>query len=59
LGDRPSTDRLDLYFLVVIPAAFLVADAFPEHRTVILQIISGLELVAVGNNLRIGWKISF
>jgi len=59
LGSHPGTDRVDLYFLIAIPAVYLAADAFPEHRTVILQIISGLELVAVGNNLRIGWKISF
>ena len=59
LGDRPSTDRLDLYFLVIIPVAFLIADTFPEHRTFFLQTITGLELLAVGNNLRIGWKISF
>ena len=59
LGKQPSTDRLNLYFLVAIPAVYLAADAFPEHRTLILQIVSGLELAAVGNNLRIGWKLSF
>jgi hypothetical protein len=59
LGKQPSTDRLNLYFLVAIPAVYLAADAFPEHRTLILQIVSGIELVAVGNNLRIGWKLSF
>ena len=59
LGSQPTTNRVDLYFLVAIPAVYLAADDFPEHRTLILQIVSGLELVAVGNNLRIGWKLSF
>ena len=60
LGSHPSTGRVDLYFLVaIIPAVYLASDAFPEHRTLILQIVSGLELAAVGNNLRIGWKLSF
>lgn len=59
LGNHPHQDRVDLYFLVAIPAVYLAADAFPEHRTLILQIVSGIELVAVGNNLRIGWKLSF
>ena len=59
LGQHPSTNRVDLYFLVAVPAVYLAADAFPEHRTLILQIVSGIELVAVGNNLRIGWKLNF
>jgi hypothetical protein len=59
LGNHPHRDRVDLYFLLAIPAVYLAADAFPEHRTRILQVISGIELVAVGNNLRIGWKLSF
>ena len=59
LGRHPHQDRVDLYFLLAIPAVYLAADAFPEHRTLILQIVSGIELVAVGNNLRIGWKLNF
>jgi len=59
LGSHPSTSRVDLHFLLAIPAVYLAADAFPEYRTLILQVISGVELIAVGNNLRIGWKLNF
>lgn len=59
LGQHPHQDRVDLYFLLAIPAVYLAADVFPEHRVRILQAVSALELVAVGNNLRIGWKLNF
>ena len=59
LGSHPSTGRVDLHFLLAIPAVYLAADAFPEYRTLILQVILGVELIAVGNNLRIGWKLNF
>jgi len=59
LGDAPSRDRLDLHFVIFIPVIFLTADAFPEYRLFILQAVALTELVAVGNNLHIGLKLSF
>jgi hypothetical protein len=59
LGSQPSTQRVDLHFLMFVPAIFLLADSFPEQRELILKIVSGVELVAVGNNLHVGWKINF
>lgn len=59
LGPHPSTARVNNYFvagLVVIP---LVAHYFPEYRTAILASWLTVELVATGNNRRIGLKVSF
>ena len=59
LGKHPHTDKVDLYFLVVIPAAYLAADYFSDYRKIILMSLSATELVMVGNNLSIGLKLKF
>ena len=59
LGRRPSTGAVNLYFLAVTPAVFLAADYFSDYRKEILQATSLIELVMVGNNLRIGLKFQF
>jgi len=59
LGKQPHTDKVDLYFLVVIPAAYLAADYFSDYRKIILMSLSATELVMVGNNLSIGLKLKF
>lgn len=59
LGHRPSTNAVNLYFLVVTPAVFLAADHFSDYRKEILQATSLLELIMVGNNLKIGLKFQF
>jgi hypothetical protein len=59
LGRRPSTDAVNLYFLAVTPAVFLAADYFSDYRKEILQATSLIELIMVGNNLRIGLKFQF
>ena len=59
LGRRPNANAVNLYFLVVTPAVFLAADYFSDYRKEILQATSLLELIMVGNNLRIGLKFQF
>jgi len=59
LGRRPSTNAVNLYFLAVTPAVFLAADYFSDYRKEILQATSLIELIMVGNNLRIGLKFQF
>jgi hypothetical protein len=43
-----------LYFLIATPLIFLAADQAPEYRKTILQAVSAVELIVVGNNLRLG-----
>jgi len=59
LGQHPTANRVNLYFLVATPAVYLSANYFPEYRKEILMAVSAVELVAVGNNLHIGLKFQF
>jgi len=59
LGPTPSAGAVNLYFLTVTPAVFLAADYFSNYRKEILQTTSLIEIIMVGNNLRIGLKIQF
>jgi hypothetical protein len=59
LSRQPSTTTVDLYFLAVAPVVFLAADYFSDYRKEILQATSLIELIMVGNNLRIGLKFQF
>jgi hypothetical protein len=59
LGRRPTANHVNLYFLAVSPAVFMAADYFSDYRKEILQATSLLELIIVGNNLRIGLKFQF
>jgi len=59
LGPTPSAGMVNLYFLTVTPAVFLAADYFGNYRKEILQATSLIEIIMVGNNLRIGLKIQF
>jgi hypothetical protein len=59
LGATPSTAAVNLYFLTMTPAVFLAADYFSNYRKEILQTTSLIEIIMVGNNLRIGLKIQF
>jgi hypothetical protein len=59
LGRHPTANRVNLYFLTVTPAIFLAADYFGNYRKEILQATSVLELIMVGNNLRIGLHFQF
>ena len=59
LGHRPTANRVNLYFLTVTPIVFLAADYFGAYRKEILQATSAVELIMVGNNLRIGLHFQF
>ena len=59
LGQHPTANTVNLYFLVVTPAIFLAADYFGDYRKEILQATSALELIMIGNNLRIGLHFQF
>ena len=59
LGTHPTANTVNLYFLAVTPAIFLAADYFGDYRKEILQATSALELIMVGNNLRIGLRFQF
>jgi len=59
LGRHPHQDRVDLHFLIAIPAIYLFADYVPAYRREFLMAITAIELGYVANNLRIGWHIKF
>ena len=59
LGRQPSASRVDLHFAVSGLAIWLIADNLDEYRKPFLQAVSALELVCVGNNLRLGLKVRF
>jgi hypothetical protein len=59
LGRHPTANTVNLYFLTVTPIVFLAADYFGDYRKEILQATSAVELIMVGNNLRIGLKFQF
>jgi hypothetical protein len=59
LGPRPTANTVNLYFLAVTPLVFLAADYFGDYRKEILQATSALELIMIGNNLRIGLHFQF
>jgi hypothetical protein len=59
LGQRPTANRVNLYFLTVAPVVFLAADYFRDYRKEILQATSAVELIIIGNNLRIGLHFQF
>jgi hypothetical protein len=60
LGQNPSTQRVDLHFLICIPAIYLYADYLPdEDRVKWLKIVTAVEAVVSGNNLRLGLRWRF
>jgi hypothetical protein len=59
LGRHPSSSAINLHFLIATPLIFLAADQVPEYRKTILQAVSVVELIVVGNNLRLGLHFQF
>ena len=59
LGTHPGTSQVDLYFVTAGLATWLIADNLDEYRKPFLQAVSAVELVCVGNNLRIGLRVRF
>ena len=60
LGSRPSTDKLDLYFVTVLIGHYFATDYFKgRDREIYLYTITGVEGAAVANNLNIGLRLRF
>jgi hypothetical protein len=59
LGKHPTSNTVNLYFLLAAPTVYLLSDQVPEYRKEILQAVSMVELIMVGNNLRIGLHFQF
>jgi len=60
LGADPSQSRVDLHFLVCVPAIYLYADYLnDEDRIKWLKIVTAVEAVVSANNLRIGLRWRF
>jgi hypothetical protein len=60
LGQTPSAQRVDLHFLICIPAIYIVADYLPEEdRVKWLKTVTAVEAVVSTNNLRIGLRWGF
>jgi len=59
LGPHPTTAQLNLYFLIATPLIYLTANQIPQYRLEILQVIGAMELIVVGNNLRLGLHLQF
>lgn len=58
-GSKPSTEQIDLYFSVLVPAALFTAHSFPEYRKIILTTSIVFETLAAFNNRRIGLSFRF
>ena len=59
LGRQPSQGKINLYFLIMIPAIFLAADYFQEYRTEILLGVGLAEAVTVRSNFQHNMSIKF
>ena len=59
LGPHPTAAQVNLHFLIATPLIYLATDQIPEYRKEILQAVSAVELIAVGNNLRLGLHFQF
>lgn len=57
LGRKPSTGKINLYFLAVIPAIYFAADYFEEYRKELLQAVTVVQGLAISNNLSLGLKL--
>jgi hypothetical protein len=60
LGSRPSTDKLDLYFITYLIGHYFLTDYLQgRNREIYLYTITGVEGAAVANNLNIGLRLRF
>jgi hypothetical protein len=59
LPDHPSTSQVNRHFLIGGLIIGGVLWAFPEQRTIILSVMTTVEIVNVGRNYAIGIKTSF
>ena len=58
-GSRPSTNEIDMYFAVLIPAVLYTAHSLPEHRKLILTSAIVVETVVAIHNRKIGLSFRF
>ncbi len=60
LGSRPSTNKLDLYFVTVLIGHYFMTDYLQgRNREIYLYTVTGVEGAAVANNLNIGLRLRF
>lgn len=60
LGDRPSLQRLDLYFTGYLIGHYFLTDYLQgDTRLKYLKIVTFVEFGAVGNNLSVGLRLRF
>ncbi len=60
LGSRPSTDKLDLYFVTYLIGHYFLTDYLQDrNREIYLYTITAVEGAAVANNLNIGLRLRF
>ena len=59
LGRKPSSGKIDAYFIMTPILGYLVLDALPQYRTAILAVASLVEIGVVAHNYRIGIKANW
>ena len=60
LGRRPSTRQVDLYFVTYLVGHYFLTDYLQgRNREIYLYTVTGIEGIAVSNNLNIGLKLRF
>ena len=59
LGKRPSTGRVDLYFISAGLLGYTIADNLDQNRKLFLQAWTAVEIFYTNRNLGIGLKMKF
>jgi hypothetical protein len=60
LGPYPSTDRLDLYFVVMLVSNYYIADIVPDDdRKLYLTVRTVSHGLAARHNVQAGWQLRF
>ena len=60
LGSRPSTQKVDLYFVSYLIGHYFLTDYLQgRNREIYLYTITGVEGAAVANNLNVGLRLRF
>jgi hypothetical protein len=60
LGNRPSTDKVDLYFIGLLVSNYYIADYIhPSMRGFYLGVRTATHYNAAKNNVSLGWQMKF
>ena len=60
LGNRPSTDKVDLYFIGLLVSNYYIADYIhPSMRGFYLGVRTATHLTAAKHNMTLGWQMKF